>query len=1724
MVAKIIIPPNVPVNDLYATANMTASNALTTTNVFVTNVVATGQMTILGTRTVGKASLLVTGNVVVSNALVTGNVFTNTLVLNDTIQVTQGNIYVSNALVTTSVYVTGKVVSTASLINMYADGFSIVVPTGNAYVSNAVTTSNLVTTNITTGGNVVIHNTVSTRFTTLDVIGNAYVSNAVTVSNIATTNVYVAGTVTATATSDTGKLIMSVTGNAYVSNSISTNNVFAEGNVFASGTITVTGNAYVSNAVTTTNVLTTNVLAAGQLIITGAQTTGYTALNVGGNVAVSNAFVIPSTGLGVFAGNVVAAGTLTVTTVNASGVLALNVGGNVAASNALTTVDDVFTGNTIARGILTATNLGKTDKFTALTVGGNVAVSNALTTTNVFVGNVFAYGKISVEGRSEILSPALAVVSGTNTVTLSPGRYTFDLAGGQGGGSGSRGGKGMILRGVFTIASTTSIKYVVGAVGGTSSADGEGGGGGATYIYDLTNSRPLFVAGGGGGANSGGGSGGNAGTITLPGTGAGGIAGGGAFPGGGAGGGLFGDGQAGLTGGGASFLVSASPFGSGTSSGGGGNFGAGGGFGGGGGAGGSAYAGAGGGGYTGGNSNGNFSSGSGGTSYAIAGSGTVESATNTSGGYITIEFNTNLEVRVLDVYGNVYASNALVTSNISANMWSSNLTTSVTVTGNMYTRNNITTQNLFTTNVFASTSVQVNNTGLTVDPATGGIIVSTVSSSTQAQVYPPSAMTGSTLVIPGGGGTYTASASSVLTTQDPWKAFDGRNGFEDIDNIWKSGGGGYNAVGTGLYTGAVSTSGFQGEWLQLQVPAGIILAGYTITPYLGSTLEYTHHPRKWYILGSNDTSGWTLLDTRSGITSWTPNQGQTYSVSTATAFTYFRIVVNEIQTGTRANPVIGEWSLSGTMVSPLPVNARNLPVYVESGVTSTVFPPSAMSADTTVISGGTYVASASSIYNGTTFPPYFAFDKNAATFWYQQNAVAYSTTDGTYIGTVTTNFSTTVGGVPYFGEWLQLRLPTANVLSSYAITSRAGLGAQAPATFYIMGSNDDTTFTLIDTQTSVSWLVGGGETKTFTASSPYPFTRYRLIFNRITGSGSNGVTSIASWDLNCLSTLGYNIGDEYWNGTYLYKMMGANPTWRSIARPISLAPDISAEPVLVTSGGTETTPYSRFKLHTFTTSGTFTVSGKGTVEVLVVGGGGSGGSRHQGGGGAGGVVYVERYPISAGQYTVTVGTGGAANAGVPGTGTSGTNSVFGTITALGGGGGSIIMTTPGIFGCGGGQGPPGPPCTTITGTPGQGFPGGFGTFIGSQPSYGGGGGGGAGSAGRNADGTASVTAGVGGVGFMSNITGTNTFYAGGGGGGSATDSTLFGYGGLGGGGRGGGGGQTTGIAGTDGLGGGGGCGGFNGGTNYASGKGGNGVVIIKVPTTIDVVIQTLTVSDQIVIPIRQTRRVADVERVTWGLTGQPAPVYIDNQSNTGCNIVIPQGTYTSATSAATVTAKNSGGSASSITLPLTFRFSPPSYPGLVCWQDRSSWDATARTWADMSGAGNNGFNTSGTVTVQSNFITGTTLTYMSWPTLMPQTHTFFHVAKYNSGTLGTNTQRIFNGANINWVSGFWQSKSGVAYHYGWISVTNQHSLNWVLSTDQNYLYRSNGTQRNDTNNSGGDVPTVSNSPRGVTTNVGAYEPSDWAIAEIIVYNRTLSLTEILTVEAYLRAKYPAFSL
>jgi len=215
----------------------------------------------------------------------------------------------------------------------------------------------------------------------------------------------------------------------------------------------------------------------------------------------------------------------------------------------------------------------------------------------------------------------------------------------------------------------------------------------------------------------------------------------------------------------------------------------------------------------------------------------------------------------------------------------------------------------------------------------------------------------------------------------------------------------------------------------------------------------------------------------------------------------------------------------------------------------------------------------------------------------------------------------------------------------------------------------------------------------------------------------------------------------------------------------SKAFSINATLGITATGGTVSN-IAGYRVHTFTSSGSFTVTGGvGTVEYLVVAGGGGAGFKESyghnyiGAGGAGGFRTGTGFAVTSGTtYTVTVGAGGGAGngSGGYGAGQQGQNSVFSTISATGGGGGGkgSVGQAGGSGGGGGGNS-----STGLAGgagnlggyTPVEGYAGGTGSY-----NAGGGGGGGAGGAGTNAP------AGTGGPGVSSSITGTAITYAQGG--------------------------------------------------------------------------------------------------------------------------------------------------------------------------------------------------------------------------------------------------------------------------------------------------------------------------------------------------------------------------
>jgi hypothetical protein len=251
---------------------------------------------------------------------------------------------------------------------------------------------------------------------------------------------------------------------------------------------------------------------------------------------------------------------------------------------------------------------------------------------------------------------------------------------------------------------------------------------------------------------------------------------------------------------------------------------------------------------------------------------------------------------------------------------------------------------------------------------------------------------------------------------------------------------------------------------------------------------------------------------------------------------------------------------------------------------------------------------------------------------------------------------------------------------------------------------------------------------------------------------------------------------------------------------------------LTSAPSNTTTPVSYGTLQTqqFTVTGSSTwtaPTGVRSVEYLVVGGGGGGGGGHDsggGGGGGGGMVLTGDLPVIPGNnYTVTVGANGAPSTNSYPTiretnGGDGGISIFGSITALGGGGGkaSRVQTTASgyrgsaqnsnIFAATGGSG------------------GGS-----NSTSAGGSGGGGGGASANGTNGTGG-SGGTGGDGIQSTFSGTNVEYGKGGAGARGNVTTI----------------GTPGIPNT---GNGGGAGGF---TNTASGAsnggpGGSGMVILR---------------------------------------------------------------------------------------------------------------------------------------------------------------------------------------------------------------------------------------------------------------------------------------------------------
>ena len=318
-----------------------------------------------------------------------------------------------------------------------------------------------------------------------------------------------------------------------------------------------------------------------------------------------------------------------------------------------------------------------------------------------------------------------------------------------------------------------------------------------------------------------------------------------------------------------------------------------------------------------------------------------------------------------------------------------------------------------------------------------------------------------------------ASASTTIDGEPAYYAFD-----RNINTVWThSWFTRYDSSGN--FTSNTSTTidgtAYLGDWLQIQLPSAIYLKRYKLASrYLARA------PRNFVIGGSNDGTTWTLIDTRNEINNL-DEQGSSFDViSSVNSYNYYRIVVTK-KVAISEFLSIREWELYG------------IPVYGQIGAK---YPIAALTADTTIINGnnigcGTYTVTYSSSFDAN-FAGWKAFTNSMSDTY-----ITTSTPSFVYdaSGNYTASASTTISGTAYSGEWLQIQLPNSIALNLYTLFCRTAQPTHSPKTWYVAGSNDGSTWSLLDSETNItSWTSGVGQT--FSVSYAGKYSYFRFVFNK----------------------------------------------------------------------------------------------------------------------------------------------------------------------------------------------------------------------------------------------------------------------------------------------------------------------------------------------------------------------------------------------------------------------------------------------------------------------------------------------------------------------------------------------------------------------------------------------------------------------------------------------------
>ena len=367
-----------------------------------------------------------------------------------------------------------------------------------------------------------------------------------------------------------------------------------------------------------------------------------------------------------------------------------------------------------------------------------------------------------------------------------------------------------------------------------------------------------------------------------------------------------------------------------------------------------------------------------------------------------------------------------------------------------------------------------------------------------------------------GNGTWAFSAGSSDPAGPVYNAFN-----NVVANGWYSlwGSSTYSSRVNNFTTTLANGTTKNGDYVQVQMPSPITVVSYTIVGRQDQTLYASRSPSTFVLLGSTDGSAWKLLDSRTSVNDWTADP-KTFTLDPRPTadYAYYRIVVQ----------AVGNTGVTQNVDS---VNISTL--YFTGGTTTTPFPSAAirtlLTTNTATISNqaygnGTWIVSASSIYYFATAPTYDvnnAFNDKVVnsypSYWVSDTTTTttYQGTTGEYNTQATRAFTKTFDGAVYYGEWLQVQLPSPVFPQAYTITPRQDGSCytyRSPRNFVVLGSSDGVNWVLLDARTgyNTSWTAAAKTFEIAGAASPMavPYSYFRLVTQAVNTNGNNHSTCV----------------------------------------------------------------------------------------------------------------------------------------------------------------------------------------------------------------------------------------------------------------------------------------------------------------------------------------------------------------------------------------------------------------------------------------------------------------------------------------------------------------------------------------------------------------------------------------------------------------------------------------